>query len=59
MKYESSDTLADSHNIVNRWKNYFWQLLNVCGINDVRQREMHTAEPFAPEPSSFEVEIAI
>jgi len=28
-------------------------------VNDVRQTEMHTAEPLVPEPSPFEVEIAI
>jgi len=33
-------------------------LLNVHGIN-VRQTEMHTAEPLIPEPNSFEVEITI
>jgi hypothetical protein len=53
------DLLADSHSILNRRKNYFCQLLNVYGINDVRQTKIHTAEPLVPEPSSFEVEIAI
>jgi hypothetical protein len=38
---------------------YFCQLLNVHGVNDVRQTEIHTAEPLVPEPSSYEVEIAI
>jgi hypothetical protein len=33
--------------------------LNVHGVNDVRQTEIHTAEPLVPEPSSSEVEIAI
>jgi hypothetical protein len=42
------------HSILNRWKNYFCQLLNVHGVNDVRQTEIHTAEP-----SSSEVETAI
>jgi hypothetical protein len=27
-KYENGNLLADSHNILNRWKNYFFQLLN-------------------------------
>jgi hypothetical protein len=31
----------------------------VHGGNDVRQTEIHTAEPLVPEPSSSEVEIAI
>jgi hypothetical protein len=43
----------------NRWKNYFFQLLNVHGISDVRQIEIHTAEPFLPEPSPSQVEIII
>jgi hypothetical protein len=29
------------------------------GVNDVSQTEIHTAEPLVPEPSSYEVEIAI
>jgi len=29
------------------------------GINDVRQREIQTAETLVPEPSAFEVEMAI
>jgi hypothetical protein len=33
--------------------------LNVHGVNDVRQTVIHTAEPLVPDPSSFEVEIAI
>jgi hypothetical protein len=41
------------------WKNYFCQLLNVHGVNDVRQTEIHTAEQLVHEPSSFAVEIAI
>jgi hypothetical protein len=55
---EDGDLLADSHSILYRWKNYFCQLLNVHWVNDVRQTEIHTAEPLVPEPSSSEVEIA-
>jgi hypothetical protein len=33
--------------------------LNVYGDNDDRQTEVHTAEPLVPEPSAFEVEMAI
>jgi hypothetical protein len=29
------------------------------GVNDVRQTEIHTAEPTVPEPSAFEVELVI
>jgi hypothetical protein len=31
-----ADQLADSHNILNRWKNYYSQLLNVHRVCDVR-----------------------
>jgi hypothetical protein len=36
VKYENGD-LVDSHNILNRWKNYFSQVLNVHNVSDVRQ----------------------
>jgi len=42
-----------------RWRNYFSQILNVHGVSDVRQAEIHTAEPLVPEPSALEVELAI
>jgi hypothetical protein len=58
-KNENGDLLADSYDIFNRWKNYFSQLLNVDGVSDVRQIEIHTAEPLVPDPSPFEVEIGI
>jgi hypothetical protein len=51
--------LADPHKILRRWKNYFCQLLNVHGAVDVRQTEMHTAEPFVPESNASEIEVAV
>ena len=42
-----------------RWRKFFSQLLNVHGANDVKQAEIHAAEPLVPEPSAFEVELAI
>jgi hypothetical protein len=36
VKDENGDLLADSQNILNRWENYFSQLLNVY-VSDVRQ----------------------
>ena len=33
--------------------------MNVHGVHDVRQTETHTAEPLLPEPSAFEVDLAI
>jgi hypothetical protein len=58
-KDEKGDLVADSHSIMARWRNYFSQLLNVHGAKDVRQAEIHTAEPLVPEPSDFEFELAI
>jgi hypothetical protein len=58
-KDENGDLLAHSHNILNMWKNYFSQLLNVHNVSDVRQIEVHTAEPSVPGPSPLEAEIAV
>jgi hypothetical protein len=32
---------------------------SITGIHNVRQKDIHTAEPLVPEPSLVEVEIAI
>jgi hypothetical protein len=45
-KDDNEDLLAYSHNSLNRHKDYFCQLLNVHGVNDVRQTEKYTVEPF-------------
>jgi hypothetical protein len=39
--------------------NYFCQVLNVQGMEGIRQIEIQTAEPFMPEPSISEAEVAI
>jgi hypothetical protein len=52
------DLLLNPHKILNRWKDYFYLLLNVHEKNGVRQKEMHTAEPFVPESSATEVKVA-
>jgi len=51
--------VTDSHSIVVKWSNHFSQLFSIHGVNDVRQTEIHTAEPLVPEPSNFEAEMAI
>ena len=56
VKDEKGDLVADSHSILARWRNYFSQL---HGVNETGQAETHTAEPLVPEPSIFEVELAI
>jgi hypothetical protein len=42
---------------MNRWENYFSQLLNVYRVGDVRQIKVHTDEALVPHPSPFEVQI--
>jgi len=58
VKDDKGDLVADFHSILARWRNYFSQILNVHGVN-IRQTEMHAAEPLVPEPSASEVELAI
>jgi hypothetical protein len=53
VKNENGDLLADSHSILNRWKNYFSHLLNVHRVSDVKQIEIYTAELSIPGPSPF------
>jgi hypothetical protein len=45
--------------ILNRYKNYFSQLLNVPRVRDVRQTEIHRAEPLVPDPSHFVIKIVV
>jgi hypothetical protein len=49
------DLVANRHSILARWRKRFSQLLNIYGANDVRQTELHTAEPLVSGPSAFEV----
>jgi len=51
--------VTDSNSILGWWRNYFSQLVNVHGDSNLRQIELHAAEPLVPEPSVFEVEMAI
>jgi hypothetical protein len=50
---------SQTHSILDSWGIHFSKLLNVYGVNDVRQTEIHTAEALVPELSAFEVEMAI
>jgi hypothetical protein len=56
---ENPNLSTNPQNILNRWKNFFNQLLNVHAVHDVRQMDINTVEPLVPEPSLAEVEIAI
>ena len=59
VKDEKSYLVTSSHNILAKQGNQFSQLFNVHGVNDVRQEEIHTAEPLMFQSSAFEVETAI
>jgi hypothetical protein len=51
---ETGDLLDECHNILNGWRKIFYQLLNVHRVNNIRQTEIHRAEPLV-----FEVSVAI
>jgi hypothetical protein len=59
VKNEKVDLVTDCHSILARWKNHFSQVLDIHGVNHVRQTEIHKAEPLVPEPSAFDVEMAV
>jgi hypothetical protein len=59
VKDERGNLVADSHSIMARRRNSFSQILNVHGVSEVRQAEIHTAETLVPQPSALEVELAI
>ena len=56
---EKDDLATDSHIVLDSLRNRFTQQLNLHGVHDVRQREIHTAESLVPGPSAFEAEMAI
>jgi hypothetical protein len=51
--------VKDSHIILARRRKHFSQLFHVHGVSDARQTEIRTVKPQVPEPSAFEVEMAI
>jgi len=55
---EQGDLVTDSHSILASWRNHLFQLLNVHGVNDVRQTEIQTTVTIVPEPRTLEVEMA-
>jgi hypothetical protein len=61
VKHEKGDMVTDSRSISASWRNYFSQLLNVHGDNDVRLTEIHTAEPIVLKEKhrSFSKEIGL
>jgi hypothetical protein len=59
IKDENVNLIADPQNVLNRWKNYFNQVLNVDGVPDVRQMDINVAEPLESEPGLVELENAV
>jgi hypothetical protein len=53
-----NNLFIDSHSMLVRWRNHLSQLLNVHGVNDVKQTEIHTPGRLMSEPSAFGVEMA-
>ena len=51
IKGEKVDFVADSQNILARFRNHFSQLQTVF---DVRQTEIHTVDSLVPQPSACE-----
>jgi len=47
-KDKKGDLVTDSNSILARWSNHFSQLFSVHGVSDIRQTEIHTAEPLVP-----------
>ena len=54
IEVKKGDLVADSYSILARWRNHFSQLLNVRGVKDVRQTEIHTAEPLVPHTKFYQ-----
>ena len=51
--------VTDCNSILTRRRNLFFHLFYVHGFSDVRQIEIHTADPLVPEPSAYEFEVVI
>jgi hypothetical protein len=58
VKYESGDLLADPLYIFNRWRNYFYHLLNVHLGRDLRKIVIQTAQMLVPDHCPFKFKIA-
>jgi len=56
---ERGDLQADPTKIADVWKSYFDKLLNVHNREQTEKFEIHTAEPWYPEPSEIEIEMSV
>jgi hypothetical protein len=56
---EKGDLLADPHKIVNRWMNYFCQLLNVQRVEGISRQKYRQQSHLCQSLIISEVEVAI
>jgi hypothetical protein len=59
IKDDNGNLLAHTQSILNRWNNFFNEVLNVRGVHDVMQMDIYMAEPLVSERSPVKVEIVI
>jgi hypothetical protein len=59
VKDENGDLVADSHSILARWRSHSFQLLNIHGVSMLGRLKYVQQSLLVPEPSAFEVEMAI
>jgi hypothetical protein len=55
VKDEKCDFVTGSHSTLAKCKNHFSHPVNVHGVSEVNQTEIHTAEPLVPELSALEI----
>jgi hypothetical protein len=59
IKDENSNMLIDPQSVMNRWRHFFNQVVNMHGVYYIRQMAIHISEQIVPEPSLVEVETTI
>jgi hypothetical protein len=52
---QNGNLLVDPQSVLKKWKIFFNQALNIHRVHNVRQMDIHTAEPLVPEPSLVEM----
>lgn len=59
VKSDRGNLVAVYHSILDKCKNHFCLLLNLCRVTDVRQHELCTAGSIVPHFSAYEIMTAI
>jgi hypothetical protein len=59
VKDEKGDLVTDGNSFYLCIGTISHSCLNVHGVNDIWQTEIHTSEPLVPEMSAFEIEMAL